>query len=57
MGYSSSAILDMYFTMNDRLALAAMNSMSFEAEKTKGRTVSGQSVTHFQKALPQLNHS
>jgi hypothetical protein len=47
----------MYFTMNDRHALAAMNSMSFEAEKTKGRTVSGQSGTHFQKALPQLTHS
>jgi site-specific recombinase XerD len=57
MGHSSSAILDMYFTMNDRHALAAMNSMSFEAEKAKDRTVLGQSGTHFQKALPQLTHS
>jgi site-specific recombinase XerD len=57
MGHSSSAILDMYFTMNDRHALAAMNSMSFEAEKAKDRTVLGQSGPHFQKALPQLTHS
>lgn len=57
MGHSSSAILDMYFTMNDRHALAAMNSMSFEAEKAESRTVSGQSVPHFQEALPQATHS
>ncbi len=53
MGHSSSAILDMYFTMNDRQAHAAMNSMSFEAEKTDSRTVSGQSGTHFKQTLPQ----
>ena len=35
MGHSSSAILDMYFTMNDRHAQAAMNSMSSEAEKAE----------------------
>jgi len=57
MGHSSSAILDMYFTMNDRHALAAMNSMSFEAEKAESRTVLGQSGPHFQEALPQLTHS
>jgi integrase/recombinase XerD len=57
MGHSSSAILDMYFTMNDRHAQAAMNSMSFEAEKTKSRTVPGQLGAHFRKALPQLIHS
>jgi site-specific recombinase XerD len=56
MGHSSSAILDMYFTMNDRHALAAMNSMSFEAEKSKGRTFLGQSSPHFQEALPQPKH-
>jgi len=57
MGHSSSAILDMYFTMNDRHALAAMNSMSFEAEKTESRTVLGQSGAHFRKVLPQPTHS
>jgi site-specific recombinase XerD len=57
MGHSSSAILDMYFTMNDRHAQAAMNSMSFEAEKTESRTVPGQSGAHFRKALPQLTRS
>jgi len=57
MGHSSSAILDMYFTMNDRHAQAAMNSMSFEAEKTESRTVIGQSGAHFREALPQLTHS
>jgi len=40
MGHSSSGILDIYFTMNDRQAQWAMNSMSFDAEN---RTVSGQS--------------
>jgi site-specific recombinase XerD len=57
MGHSSSAILDMYFTMNDRHALAAMNSMSFEAEKTESRTFLGQSGLHFQEVLPQPTHS
>ena len=52
-GHSSSAILDKYFAMNDRQAHAAMNSMSFEAEKTDSRTVLGQSGTHFKQALPQ----
>jgi len=46
MGHSSSAILDMYFTMNDRRAQAAMNNMSFEAEEAKRRTVLGQSGVH-----------
>jgi len=41
MGHSSSAVLDMYFTMNDRQALVAMNSLSFSAE-TQNRTVPGQ---------------
>jgi site-specific recombinase XerD len=57
MGHSASAILDMYFTMNDRHALAAMNSMSFEAEKTESRTFIGQSGPHFQETLPQPQHS
>ena len=63
MGHSSSAILDMYFTMNDRHAQAAMNSMSSEAEKAKkaekaeSRTVIGQSGAHFREALPQPTHS
>jgi len=35
MGHSSSAILDMYFTMNDRQAQAAMNSLSFTIEKVE----------------------
>jgi site-specific recombinase XerD len=39
MGHSSSAILDMYFTMYGRHAQAVMNSMSFEAEKVKSKTV------------------
>jgi hypothetical protein len=29
--------MDMYFTMNDRHSLAAMNSMTFEAEKMENR--------------------
>jgi len=57
MGHSSSAILDMYFTMNDRHAQAAMNSLSFEAEKAESRTVLRQSGAHFRKALPQPIHS
>lgn len=57
MGHSSSAILDMYFTMNDRHALAAMNGVSFEGEKAESRTLLGQSGPHFQEALPQPTHS
>jgi site-specific recombinase XerD len=43
MGHSSSAILDMYFTMNDRQAQAAMNGLSFHSNKTENRTIVGQS--------------
>lgn len=57
MGHSSSAILDMYFTMNDRHALAAMNSMSFESGKAESGTILGQSGAHFPEALPQPTHS
>ncbi len=57
MGHSSSAILDMYFTMNDRQAHRAMNSLSFNTEKLENRTVIGQSGTHFQQVLPQRTHS
>jgi len=56
MGHSSSGILDMYFTMNDRHSQMAMNSMSFEAEKTESRTVPEQSDAHSREALPQLTH-
>jgi len=42
-GQSSSAILDLYFTMNDRHAQAAMDSMSFASEaERKNRTEVGQ---------------
>jgi len=45
MGHSSSAILDLYFTMNDRHAQAAMNSMSFDSEtESINRTEVGQSL-------------
>jgi site-specific recombinase XerD len=57
MGHSSSAILYIYFTMNDRQAQAAMNSMSFEANKAEGRAVLRQSGAHFRKVLPQPTHS
>jgi integrase/recombinase XerD len=54
MGHSSSAILDMYFTMNDRHSQNAMNSLSFSSsEKMKNRTVLGQSGHHFLQTLPQ----
>ncbi len=53
MGHSSSAILDIYFTMNDQQAQTAMNSMRFEAEEEDSRTKQGQSGTHFETALPQ----
>lgn len=57
MGHSSSAILDMYFTMNGRQAHRAMNSLSFNSEKLENRTVIGQSGAHFQQVLPQRTHS
>ena len=53
MGHLSSAILDMYFTMNDRQAQAAMNSLSFNSDKGENRTIVGQSASHLQKSLPQ----
>ncbi|MHC4632432.1 MAG: hypothetical protein ACYS9C_14350 [Planctomycetota bacterium] len=56
MGHSSSAILDMYFTMNDRYAQAAMNSLSFNSGKVENRTVLGQSGTQFCETLPQPTH-
>ena len=43
MGHSSSAILDLYFTMNDRYSQMAMNSLSFSSENPENRTVLGQS--------------
>ncbi len=43
MGHSSSAILDLYFTLNDRHSQHAMNSMSFNSEPSESRTVLGQS--------------
>ena len=57
MGHSSSAILDMYFTMNDRQARRAMNSLSFNSEKLENRTVIGQSGPHFSQTLSQSTHS
>jgi site-specific recombinase XerD len=39
MGHSSSAILDMYFTMNDRHSQNAMNSLSFSGESAENRTI------------------
>jgi len=56
MGHSSSAILDMYFTMNDRHAQAAMNSLSFDSERGQSRTVVGQSGGHSEQTLPQVSH-
>lgn len=53
MGHSCSAILDMYFTMNDRHSQNAMNSLSFSGESAENRTIIGQSGTLLQKALPQ----
>ena len=53
MGHSSSAILDMYFTMNDRQAQAAMNGLSFHSDKTENRTIVGQSPQHSEASLPQ----
>ena len=57
MGHSSNAILDMYFTMNDKQAHRAMNSLSFNSEKLENRTVLGQSGARFQQTLPQPTHS
>jgi ABC-type dipeptide/oligopeptide/nickel transport system ATPase subunit len=56
MGHSSIAILDMYFTMNDRHAQAAMNSLSFDSEQGQSRTVVGQSGGHSEQTLPQVSH-
>jgi site-specific recombinase XerD len=53
MGHSSSAMLDMYFTMNDRHSQNAMNSLSFSGESAENRTILGQSGTLLQKTLPQ----
>ena len=53
MGHSSSAIPDMYFTMNDKQAQAAMNSLSFNSTMGENRTIVGQSATHPQETLPQ----
>ena len=43
MGHSSSAILDLYFTMNDRHSQAAMNSLGFCSDNEENRTILGQS--------------
>jgi len=53
MYHYSSAILDMYFTMNDRHVQVAMNSLSFEAERAENKTVLGQAGAHFQEVIPQ----
>ncbi len=42
MGHSSSAILDMYFTMDDRQAQVAMNGLSFRSDRAGNRTIVGQ---------------
>ena len=58
MGHSSSAILDMYFTMNDRHSQNAMNSLSFSSsENAENRTVLGQSGINFPKPVLQATHS
>jgi site-specific recombinase XerD len=58
MGHSSSAILDMYFTMNDRHSQNAMNSLSFSSsENAENRTVVGQSGRHLRNTLPQVARS
>ena len=46
MGHSSSAILDLYFTMNDQHSQHAMNSMTFYSEPIENRTELGQSCGH-----------
>ena len=57
MGHSSSAILDMYFTMNDRHAQAAMNSLSFDSERGPSRTEAGQSGVPSPRTRPQASHT
>ncbi len=57
MGHSSSDVLDLYFTMNDRQAQAAMNSLSFNSDKAETRTVPGQSGSHSDPALVQVSHA
>ncbi|MFC1677704.1 tyrosine-type recombinase/integrase, partial [Planctomycetota bacterium] len=58
MGHSSSAILDMYFTMNDRHSQNAMNSLSFSSsENAENRTVLGQSGINIPKPVLQTTHS
>jgi hypothetical protein len=56
MGHSLSDVLDMYFTMNDRQAQAAMNSLSFSSEKAENRTAPGQSGGQPEQTLPQVSH-
>jgi integrase len=52
MGHSSSAILDMYFTMNDRQAQAAMNGLKFHSDKTENRTIVGHSGYKCVESVP-----
>ncbi len=54
MGHSSSAILDLYFTMNDRHSQMAMNSLSFSSENSENRTVLGQSGGQNKKTQSQI---
>jgi len=56
MGHSSSAILDLYFTMNDRHSQMAMNSLSFSSENPENRTVIGQSGGNFSANPSQPIH-
>ena len=53
MGHSSSAILDLYFTMNDRHSQMAMNSLSFSAENSQNRTEVGQQGVTFVRTSSQ----
>ena len=56
MGHSSSAILDLYFTMNDRHSQKAMNSMSFSSDEAPIRTVLGQSGGEVLTVVSQTTH-
>jgi len=56
MGHSSSDVLDLYFTMNDRQAQAAMNSLSFNSEKAESRTIPRQSGSHSEPPPVQVSH-
>jgi hypothetical protein len=56
MGHSSRDVPDMYFTMNDRHAQAAMNSLSFNSGKAENRTVPERSGGHSDQTLPQVSH-